>query len=67
MINGSPGIIVAKTTFRDKAMDMGIPFEVTSKSMQNADKSGCELQRLIELIEQTKNDTANSRKKTVQQ
>ena len=36
----TPEAVVSDTAFRDKTVDMWIPFEVTAKGVKDADKTG---------------------------
>lgn len=62
----TPGDIVAGSAFGNEAMDMRVPFKVTTKGMKDADKAGSEEFLLIDFMEHTKNNTADSRKEAVQ-
>ena len=46
---------------------MGIPFKVTTKCMQDADKAWDKISFMIEIVEETGNNLINSLKKTVEQ
>lgn len=56
----TPGNLVASPTFRNEAVDMGIPFERTTESMEDADKAGSECFGLVELKEHTKDNASYS-------
>lgn len=60
-----PGITTA--TFRNEAVDMRIPFEVTTKGMEDADKAGGETFRLVFAMKHSENNAADSREKAVKQ
>lgn len=53
-------------TFRDESMDVRIPLKRTTKGMKDADETGDEMLRLIEIIEHAKNDGLNGVKKTIE-
>ena len=63
----SPDTIVTETTFGEKTVDMRIPLEVTTKSVQDHDIAGSKVFGFIEFAEHTGDDTADGMKKTVQQ
>lgn len=62
----APGDIGAGGALGNETVDMGIPLEVAAKRVKDADKAGGEKLLHIALMEHTKNNTANSRKETVQ-
>ena len=63
----SPGKIRANTAFGNKTVDMRIPFEVSSEGMENADEARSKEQGLVIFVEHTQNDTADSRKKAIEE
>ena len=67
MFNGAPGRELAGTTFRNKAMDMRVPFEIASEGMEDANKAGSEVFRLIYVLEHAENDVSDGMKKTVEE
>lgn len=50
-----PGI--ANAAFGNEAVDVGIPFEVTSKGMQDTDKAGSKTFRSIGVLEHSEGNT----------
>ena len=48
-------------------MNVRIPFEVTPKGMEDTDESGSKTFRFVLALEHSKDDTADSREKTVKQ
>ena len=62
----APEAVIGVTAFGDEAVDMGIPLQRTSKSMEDADESGHEVFGLIQVMKHTEYNAADSRKKTVQ-
>lgn len=64
---GAPASTVTDTALGEKAVDMRVPFEVTSKGMEDTDKTGSKAFRFIIFVEHTKDDTADSREETAQQ
>ena len=66
MFDRAPNRMISRTTFRDESMDMRIPFQVSAKGMQDADKTGSKIFGLIEFIKHAKDYIPNRGKKTVQ-
>ena len=65
MVNVAPKAIIAVAAFRNKTMNMGIPFEISSKGMQNHDKTRSEVSGLIEIKKHPGNNTGNSMKQAM--
>ena len=63
MFNSSPGRDVAGAPFRDKSMNVRVPFQVPTKGMKDADKSGCKIFGFIDFGKHAQNDIADRRKK----
>lgn len=63
----TPGAVITETAFGEEAVDMGIPFEVPAKSVEDHDISGSEIFGLIELEKHTGDDTGNRMEETVQE
>lgn len=63
----TPETVITKTAFREEAVDMRIPFEVSAEGMQNHNEPGSEVSGFIQLIKHTGNNTVNCMKKTVEQ
>lgn len=66
MCFATPETAFANTAFRQKAVDMGIPFQVPAKSVKDKDKTGCKKFGFIIFVEHVEDDASDSRKKTVQ-
>ena len=64
---GAPSSTVTDTAFGEKAVDMRVPFEVTSKGMKDTDKTGSKAFGFVVFMEHTKDDTADGRKETAKQ
>lgn len=47
MIHITPKANIAVTALRDKAVDVGIPFEIPAKGMENRDKTGSEVHGFV--------------------
>ena len=60
----TPETAFANTAFRQKAVDMGIPFQIPAKSVQDKDKTGRKKLWFIVFVEHVEDDTSNSGKKT---
>ena len=66
MRNASPEKRFADSSFGNQDMNVRIPLKRTPEGMQDTNKTGDEVFRVIELIKQTQEDGLNSMKKTVQ-
>ncbi len=53
MFNGAPGREISGAAFRNKAMNMRIPFEIPSECMKDTNEAGSEVFRLIHVLEHT--------------
>lgn len=58
---------VTGTTFRNKGMDVRIPFKVTAKGVKNADESRSEVFRFIYVLEHTENTIPDRMKETAEE
>lgn len=67
MIYSTPKAIVRKAALRKEAVDMGVPFKRTAKSMEDTDKARDKVFGLIDLMEHAHDDTADSLEKTAQE
>ena len=67
MSDGAPEAVIRVTAFGDEAVDMGVPFQRTAKSMEDTDKTGHEIFGFIHAMEHTEYNAADSRKKAVKQ
>ena len=63
----TPGAVITVTAFGEEAVDMGIPFEVPAKSVEDHDISRGEIFGLVELEKHTGDDTGNRMEETVQE
>lgn len=63
----TPGAVITVTAFGDEAVDMGIPFEVPAKSVEDHDISRGEIFGLVELEKHTGDDTGDRMEETVQE
>ena len=63
MFNGSPGRDVTGASFRDKGMNVRVPFQVPSKGVKDADKAGCKIFGFIDFGKHAQDDIADRRKK----
>ena len=61
---GAPTSTVTDTALGEKAVDMWVPFEVTSKGMEDTDKTGSKAFGFVIFMEHTKDDTADGREET---
>lgn len=67
MFNSSPGRDVTCASFRDKGMNVRVPFQVPSKGMKDTDKSGCKIFGFIDFGKHAQNDIADRRKKKTEE
>ena len=65
MSDRAPEAIVTDTAFRNQAVDVRIPLEITPKGMEDHDKAGSEIFRCIHFEEHTRNNTGDRMKETV--
>ena len=63
----APSTTVTNAAFGKKAVDMRVPFEVTSKGMKDTDKTGSKAFEFVIIKEHTKDDAADSGKETAKQ
>lgn len=63
----TPGAVITETAFGEEAVDMGIPFEVPAKSVEDHDISRGEILGLVELEKHTGDDTGDRMEETVQE
>ncbi len=63
----TPGAVITETAFGEEAVDMGIPFEVSAKSVEDHDISRGEIFGLVELEKHTGDDTGDRMKETAQE
>lgn len=63
----TPGAVITETAFGEEAVDMGIPFEIPAKSVEDHDISRGEIFGLVELEKHTGDDTGNRMEETVQE
>lgn len=64
--NPAPDNVITTAAFRNETVNMGIPFEVTPKSVENTNETGDEVFRFIDFVKHTKKNTSDSRKETIQ-
>lgn len=67
MFNGAPGREISGVAFRNKAMDMRIPFEIPAEDMKDTNEAGSEVIRRINVLEHTENDISDGMKETVEE
>ena len=63
----TPGAVITVTAFGEEAVDMGIPFEIPAKSVEDHDISRGEIFGLVELEKHTGDDTGDRMEETVQE
>ena len=64
---GAPLSAVADTALGEKTVDMGVPFEVTSKGMEDTDKTGSKAFGFVVFMEHTKDNAADGREETAKE
>ena len=60
-----PEIVITVAAFRDKAVDMGIPFQIPAKGVKNHNKSRSKILGFIEFVKHTADHTGNRVEKAV--
>lgn len=63
----TPGAVITETAFGEEAVDMGIPFEVPAKSVEDHDISRGEIFGLVELEKHTGDNTGDRMEETAQE
>ena len=59
----TPKAIIAVAALGDQTVDVGIPFEIPAKSMENHDTAGSEVSGFVHFKEHMGNNTATEWKK----
>ena len=67
MFNSSPETVIRETAFGKETVYMRIPFQGPAESMKDTDKTGHKVSALIDLMEESEDDTADSLKKAVKE
>ena len=62
-----PETVIAVTAFRNKAVNVGIPFQVSAKGVKNHDKTGSEIHGFVLFEKHAGNNAVNSMKKAVKE
>ena len=65
MGNITPEPVITVSTFRDKAVNVWVPFQVPAKGVKNHNKSGSKILGFIELMKHTADHTGNRVEKAV--
>lgn len=63
----APKAIFVKATFRQKTMDMGVPFEIAPECMENTDKAWNEVALVIQIVEEAGDYLIHGLKEQIQQ
>ncbi|MEE1038739.1 MAG: hypothetical protein U0K95_06185 [Eubacterium sp.] len=61
----TPDSMVASTTFRNESVNMRIPFQITTESVENQDETRREKFRFVLFVKHAKNDIPDRMKETV--
>lgn len=62
-----PETVIRKTALSKETVDMGIPFQGSAESVQDADKAWDEVSAFIHLVEKPEDDTADGLEEAVKQ
>ena len=65
MGNITPETVITVAAFRDKAVDMGIPFQIPAKGVKNHNKSRSKILGFIEFVKHTADHAGNRVEKAV--
>ena len=63
----APEAVITVAAFRNKAVNVGIPFEIPAKGMEDHDKAGGKVQGFILLEKQAGNNAVYRMEKTVKE
>nr|WP_228354497.1 hypothetical protein [Variimorphobacter saccharofermentans] len=66
MFHNAPKAIVGETSLGEKTVDMRIPFQGTTKRVENTDKARNEVFRFIYLVKHSEDNTTDSLEKAVE-
>ncbi len=66
MSNGFPIVIITEAAFRDEAVDVGVPFKISSKGMENHNKARGITFRFVIFMKHVENNTGNSMEEAIQ-
>lgn len=67
MFDMAPEAVITVTAFGKEAVDVGIPFEIPAKSMEDHDIAGCVIFSMVEVEKQAGYYTGDRMKETVQE
>ena len=63
----TPSTGITNATFRNEAVNMRIPFQVTAKGVKDTDEAGSKTLRFVSIMEHSKDDAAYGREKAVKE
>lgn len=63
----APESVITVSPFRDEAMNVRVPFEISAEGMKNHDKTGSKVFRHVHFEEHAGNDTGDSMKQAVEE
>ncbi len=66
MRNRAPKAKLINAAFRNKAMDVGVPFEVAAKGVKDTNETRDEMARVVEVEKETREHLINGRKEQIQ-
>jgi len=67
ILDDSPKAIIREPSFREKAVDVRVPFEGSAECMKHTDKARDKVFRFVKFVEHFQKDTAYSLKETVKE
>lgn len=67
MVDIAPEAVVAVATFGNEAMDVGIPFQIPAKGMENHNKTGSEVHGFVLLEKYARDNTVYGIEETIKQ
>ena len=67
MVDIPPETVITVTAFRNEAVNVGIPFQVSAKGVKNHDKTGSKIHGFVLFEKHAGNNAVNSKKKAVKE
>lgn len=67
VIDDAPETVITVAAFRNQAVDMGVPFQIPAKGVEDQDETGSKVHGLIPLKEHTRNNTVYGMEETIKQ
>lgn len=63
----TPSTGITNATFRNEAVNMRVPFQVTTKGVKDTDKAGSKTLRFVSIMEHSKDNATDGREKAVKE